>query len=171
MTTRDYQSLLMELRPRPIRSDAEYRRRLAQIEQLMRPDPSADVSAMIELLALIIEAWEAQHYPIPEAAPEEMLNHLIEARGLRPAEVALQLGIAPSTLSNYRSGKRRIPLERVKQVADYFSVSPTVFLGRPDGASSWAAEEDDEPAPAPVSSKKQSKASQPSAARKKPRGR
>jgi HTH-type transcriptional regulator/antitoxin HigA len=168
----DYPRLLAELQPRPIRSDAEYRRRLAQIEELMRPDPSPDVSAMIELLALIIEAWETEHYPTPESSPEQMLNHLMEARGILAAEVALELGISPSTLSNYRSGKRRLPLDRVKQLADYFSVSPTVFMGsvaadaadgEPEGPS------DDAPVRARSASKREGERSKKRASSTRPR--
>lgn len=125
----NYAALLHEVEPRPIRSVAEYRRRLHDLEQLMSRAANAATSSMIEMLSLLIGAYEAQHFPIPDAAPESVLDHLIENANRSPAVIARELAMAPSTLSNYRKGRRKLSLERIKQFAEYFGVAPAVFLG------------------------------------------
>jgi antitoxin component HigA of HigAB toxin-antitoxin module len=131
MTTRatDYTTLLTEIAPRPIRSAAEYRRRLRDLEDLMSRRPSPATSSMIEMLSLLIAAYEAEKFPLADAPPEAVLDHLIENGGRSPALVARELDMAPSTLSNYRKGRRKLSLERIKQFAEYFGVPPAVFMG------------------------------------------
>ena len=50
--------------PRPIHSDAEYRAALAQIEALWNAPESSDAADMLDLLAMLVEVYEKQHYPI-----------------------------------------------------------------------------------------------------------
>jgi HTH-type transcriptional regulator/antitoxin HigA len=125
----DYTTLLNEIAPRPIRSTAEYRRRLRELEDLMGRTSSRATSSMIEMLSLLIAAYEAEKFPIADAPPEVVLDHLIENADRSPALIARELDMAPSTLSNYRKGRRKLSLERIKQFAEYFGVPPAVFLG------------------------------------------
>jgi len=48
---------------------------------------------------------------------ELKINEMILNSGLKKGYVAKQLGINPVTLSNYISGKRKIPLETAVQLA------------------------------------------------------
>ena len=63
-TTTAYDHLLLELRPRPIRSKSAYRRVLGHVERLMsKPVLSRPESEMVELLSTLIEQYEEVEYP------------------------------------------------------------------------------------------------------------
>ena len=63
-TTTAYDHLLLELRPRPIRSKLAYRRALGHVERLMsKPVLSRPESEMVELLSTLIEQYEEVEYP------------------------------------------------------------------------------------------------------------
>ncbi|MFN7814091.1 MAG: hypothetical protein ACK5SI_15680 [Planctomycetia bacterium] len=59
-TATEYRELLVRFLPHPIRSDADYRRSLAQLERLMVPRPSAARSPFIEGLATLVERAESR---------------------------------------------------------------------------------------------------------------
>ena len=69
---------------RPIRTDAEYKEALAEIEQYFAHEPAEDTpeADQFDLLTLLIEAYEEQHHPIGPPHPVEMIRHRIEQRAI-----------------------------------------------------------------------------------------
>lgn len=123
-----YQSLLVDYVPRPIRTEAEYRAALGRIEGLMRPRLSRAESEFVDLLAMLIEQYEAKEHPTPKSPPAEMLTHLMEVREVGQAEVARATGIPRSTISAVLAGRRRLSLGNIARLAGYFHVSPSAFM-------------------------------------------
>jgi len=123
-----YQSLLLDYEPRPIRSDAAYRRALRHVEKLMRPRLSRDESELVEVLATLIEQYELREHPTPKSSPNEMLAHLMEARGEVQATVARATGIPRSTISAVLAGRRKLSTANIAALSAYFHVSPSAFM-------------------------------------------
>jgi antitoxin component HigA of HigAB toxin-antitoxin module len=124
-----YSDLLLEVQPQPIRTKADYKRQLEWLEQLMSRPVTRDTSMMIEMLSITIAAYEAQQFPIADATPEAVLDHLIENSEYSLSAIARELQMSPATLSNYRSGRRRLTVDSIVKLAKYFRVDPKVFLG------------------------------------------
>jgi HTH-type transcriptional regulator / antitoxin HigA len=123
-----YGALLSEFRPRPITSEKEYKRALKQIEKLMTKDAlSREENALYGLLSILIQQYEEEHYPIPEASPCEVLSHLMEERGIRQKDLENVIG-SKGVVSEVVRGKRGISKEQAKSLAKLFHVSPSVFL-------------------------------------------
>src|SRR5438128_2712574 len=99
-----YEALLLEAKPRPIRSEREYRRVLRYIEGHMEPHPSKAKGELLELLSGLVVQYESQTYPAPDVSPRDMLAHLIEARQVTRAEVARRTGIPRATITNILNG-------------------------------------------------------------------
>ena len=79
-TLAKYEELLLEVQPRPIRTKADYRRVLKQLDDLMVPHPPREQAMMIDLLAVLVEQYEASHFPIPrKLTPSEYVAELMEA--------------------------------------------------------------------------------------------
>jgi HTH-type transcriptional regulator/antitoxin HigA len=53
---------------------------------------SAEEEALLELLLNLIHDYERQRYPIPPSPPHEIVSHLMEQRGLSPADLVPLLG-------------------------------------------------------------------------------
>ena len=56
----------------------------------------------------MIEKYEDIHYPVHDVSGVELLRSLMSEQGKPQAEVARELGISPSTISEILSGKRRL---------------------------------------------------------------
>ena len=88
-----YGKLLAKTLPRPIRSEAENER---MTEMLLKLDEHEDLSPeeaqLAEMLTILIEDFEAKHYPFPPVPPHEALRSLMEDRGLRHRDIWPVLG-------------------------------------------------------------------------------
>jgi HTH-type transcriptional regulator/antitoxin HigA len=115
--------------PRLIHSDeelAEYTRSL--FELTAKPDLTPYEEEAIELITLLVERYEQEHYPIPAAEPAEVLRFLLEQNGLSQRDIAAELG-SESTVSLVLSGKRQLNRDHIARLSQRFNVSPAVFFG------------------------------------------
>jgi HTH-type transcriptional regulator/antitoxin HigA len=114
--------------PRLIRNDeelAEYTRALFKLTAKAEPTP--DEEEAIQLMTLLIERYEQQHYPVPEAEPDDVLRYLLERNGLSQRDIAPELG-NESTVSLVLSGKRQLNRDHIARLSRRFRVSPAVFF-------------------------------------------
>ncbi len=117
---------------RPIRSDEQYQLALQTIAEVMdQAEVGPEEDDYIDLLAELIERYESEKFPIPNASDVDVLRHLIDANGGGQSRVAAELGIAKSTMSEILSGQRRMNRGHIEALAAYFHVSPAVFM-RPE---------------------------------------
>jgi HTH-type transcriptional regulator/antitoxin HigA len=124
-----YGELLSQVLPTVIKTEAEYQRLLAEIERLIdRGDKkSPEELALLELMCQLVEAYEARHYPIEKAEPHEVLQHLMEERGLRQSDLLPIFG-SRGYVSDIVNGKRGISKQHAKALGKLFHVSPEVFI-------------------------------------------
>ncbi len=60
---------------KPIRSEAEYDRVLAEIAALLDAPPQSAAADRLELLSILAEAWESAHHPIDPPDPIDAIRH------------------------------------------------------------------------------------------------
>ena len=114
--------------PHLIRNDEQleaYTKALYRLTSLPNPTP-LQVEA-IELLTLLIERYEEEHFSIPQASPADVLRFLLERHGLKQRDLAGDLG-GESVVSEVLSGKRKLNATHIEQLSKRFRVSPAVFF-------------------------------------------
>ena len=124
-----YGRLLAETRPAVIKTEEENERVLGEVERLM--DKGARLTpeelAVLELLARLVEDFEKEAYPVEPSSPAEVLLHLMEANGLKQADLVPVLG-SRARVSEVVNGVRGISKEQAKKLAAFFGVSADVFI-------------------------------------------
>ena len=65
-----------------IKTEEEYEASLARIEQLMDAAPGSSQEDELALLALLVEKYEEEHYPINLPDPVEAIKFRMEQEGL-----------------------------------------------------------------------------------------
>jgi HTH-type transcriptional regulator/antitoxin HigA len=113
-----------------IRTEKEYDHAIEQIEKLLKKGDriSAEEEHLLDLLSTLVEKYEEEYYPIEPAAPHEILQHLMEARGLRQKDVVHIFG-SSGRASEAINGMRPISKIQAKALAEFFHVSTDLFLG------------------------------------------
>lgn len=114
--------------PHVIHDDAElevYTDALFQLTAL--ENPSRSESEAIELLTLLVERYEEEHYPIPAADPASVVRFLIEKQNLTQRDLIPQFG-SESAVSMFLSGHRNLTIKQVRKLSARFKLPTDVFI-------------------------------------------
>jgi HTH-type transcriptional regulator / antitoxin HigA len=114
--------------PHVIHNDTElevYSDALFQLTALENPSRS-ELDA-IELLTLLVERYEQEHYPIPAADPVSVVRFLIEQQNLTQRDLIPQFG-SESAVSMFLSGHRNLTVEQVRKLSARFKLPADVFI-------------------------------------------
>ena len=123
-----YSALLVEERPHVIRTAADNARALRRIDELVRHDHLSPAEAeILDLLTLLVERFEEQHYAMNPANPIEIVRELMEANGVSQSEIAELFG-SKGLASEMLSGKREISKNQARKLSERFHVPASVFL-------------------------------------------
>jgi len=113
-----------------IETEAEYDRMVAAVGELMdkgEDSLSPEESALLETMAILIQAYDDRHHALPNIAPNEMLCYLMETSGQTTRNLLPVLGTR-GRVSEVLSGKRSISKEQAKKLAALFKVSVDLFI-------------------------------------------
>lgn len=115
----------------PIESEAGYRAALELLERVwekVSENPDSPYGSLFILLTERINAYENRTRPIPDAPAHQVLAFLMEQRGLSQTVLATATGIHQSNLSQILRGKRKLTMEQIRILADFFKVERSVFV-------------------------------------------
>jgi HTH-type transcriptional regulator/antitoxin HigA len=116
--------------PHVIHNDAEleaYTDALFQLTAL--ENPSRDEVEAIELLTLLVERYEQEHYAVPAADPASVVRFLIEQQNLTQRDLVPQFG-SESAVSMFLAGHRNLTIEQVRKLSTRFKLPADVFIPR-----------------------------------------
>lgn len=108
----------------------EYDRMVAAVELLMDKGEdrlSAEESALLETMAILVQAYDDRYHPLPPMAPNETLAYLMETSGQLTRDLLPVFGTR-GRVSEILSGKRSISKEQAKKLASVFKVSVDLFI-------------------------------------------
>lgn len=111
-----------------ITNEAELEQFTAIVDRLaVNPKLSPEENRLLILLSTLIEVYEDEHYPIPDAPPHVMIQGFMQDRGLRNKDLKPILGSSGVTFEVV-SGKRKPSKTQIKKLAELFEVSPELFV-------------------------------------------
>ena len=77
---------------RPIRTRADYRAALKEIEGLMSAGPNTSEGERLDVLATLVEAYENKHYQFDLPDPVEAIKFRMEQMALTPKDLVPLIG-------------------------------------------------------------------------------
>lgn len=116
--------------PKVIRTKKQYHEYLAKVEILFDIDlvPHSDDADYFELLTLLIENYEKNHYPITPVEPIDAIKFRMEEKGLKQIDLAPYFG-TKSRVSEVLSGKRPLTVSMIKSLSIGLGIAPQTLLG------------------------------------------
>jgi HTH-type transcriptional regulator / antitoxin HigA len=125
-----YRQLIAKSLPHVIHTEEENERYVAELEALhSREQLTPEEEQLAELLTLLIEDFESRNYQIQAAEPVEIVCELMDANGLKQADLIDVFGTR-SIASEVLSGKRDLSKTHIEKLSQRFHVSPEVFFPR-----------------------------------------
>ena len=114
--------------PTPIASERQHEEYLSVLDKLAsKENPSKEEEKYAEVLTTLIEAYEEEHYPIPDSSPLEVLRSLMDANDLRQKDLVPIFG-SESIVSEVLHRKRDLNKTHIEKLSKRFRVSPAVFF-------------------------------------------
>jgi len=113
----------------PIRTQADYQAALAVVSKLVDKDPAPGTSDgdRLDVLATLVEAHEAQHYPIPAPDPVEFLHHVMESRGLTRKDLEPSIG-SRARVFEILNRARSLALTVIRRLSESLDIPADVLV-------------------------------------------
>jgi HTH-type transcriptional regulator/antitoxin HigA len=111
-----------------IRDDAHLRAAQEVIDRLLEERLDRGGEEYLDVLTDLVEMYEDENEPIPDASEADVLRELMRSNGLSQMRLAKAVGISQSTISAVLNGTRSLTKEQVVALAQFFRVSPAAFL-------------------------------------------
>jgi HTH-type transcriptional regulator / antitoxin HigA len=123
-----YGQLVAEVKPKVIETENEYEQFLSVAERLnFKQNQTPEESALYDLVTILVETYEAEHYPIDKSSPAEVLQHIVESGEIDPIELAEIFGSSES-VAQVLAGTKSIDPNWAEALGDRFKLSPKIFL-------------------------------------------
>jgi HTH-type transcriptional regulator/antitoxin HigA len=103
---------------------------VAAVERLMdkgQEHLSPEESALLETMAILIQAYDDRQNPLAPVAPSHMLAYLMESGGRTTKDLLPVFGTR-GRVSEVLNGKRSISKEQAKKLASLFKVTADLFI-------------------------------------------
>ncbi len=128
--TPELQKQWMEIAPiLTIRNEQEYEQGVERINALIDEvgtNEQHPLYTLLDTLGILIQAYEEQHYPIPDCSGVDMLRYFMEEYSLSQSDLP-EVG-SQGVVSEILNGKRELNLRQIRALAKRFNVSPSVFI-------------------------------------------
>jgi HTH-type transcriptional regulator/antitoxin HigA len=119
---------------RPIRTGADHDAAIARIETLWDAQPGTPEHDEIEVLSVLVSAYEDAHWPILPPDPIDAIRFHMEQNGLRQKDLAGIIG-SVSRASEVLNRRRPLTVEMIKALHRAWSMPLQSLIGAEDRAA------------------------------------
>jgi HTH-type transcriptional regulator/antitoxin HigA len=112
---------------KPIRSRKDYQAALVEIERLWEAKEGTAEADRLEVLSLLVEAYERQHDPIADPEPIDFLLHVMEARGLTRKDLEPYIG-SRARVAEVLNRVRPLTLDMIRRLSGGLDLPADVLI-------------------------------------------
>ena len=120
---------------RPIKTEEDYDAALTRIEELWGADPGTQEGDELDVLLVLVGAYEDEHHPVPPPSPIEAIRFVMEQKGLKNSDLIPYLGSRPR-VSEILNGKRRLTLKMIRSLHSGLGIPAEILIRDNSTASS-----------------------------------
>ncbi len=115
---------------RPIRSEDDYKAALREISSLMDldPEPGTADGDRLDVLATLVQAYEARHHPIDPPDALQAIRFRMEQAGLSVQDLQAVIGKS-NRVYEVLNGKRPLSLRMIRELHRQLGIPADVLLG------------------------------------------
>lgn len=110
-----------------IRTKKDYRAALAEVDRLWDAPAKSPAADQLDVLTLLIEQYEREHFPIADPDPIDFLRHVMEARGLTRKDLEPYIG-PRGRVSDILNRIRPLTLEMIRKLTEGLKLPAEVLI-------------------------------------------
>ena len=122
------------MKPKIIKTEAEYRAALAYLSTLMDAEPGMPEEDDLVLFSILIETYEKEHYPVGLPDPIEAIKYRMEQMGLSRKDIVQYFG-SPSKVSEVLNRKRPLSISMIRALEKGLGIPAEVLIQEPGEGS------------------------------------
>jgi HTH-type transcriptional regulator/antitoxin HigA len=112
---------------KPIHDESGYQAALAEIESLWDAADDSPEADRLEILAMLVEAYENKHYPIEAPDPVAFIEYIMENRGLTRKDLEPYIG-PRGRVSDILNRVRPLSLEMIRRLSAGLNIPAEVLI-------------------------------------------
>ena len=112
---------------KPIKNEKDYNQALERLETIFDAMPGTPESDELEVLGILIDQYENEHFPIGLPDPKEAIKFRMEQMGYNQNDLAKIVGLK-SRASEILNRKRKLSLEMIRQLHDRLNIPTDVLI-------------------------------------------
>src|SRR5713226_8550975 len=106
---------------KPIRTKTDYKAALAEVERLWGSKSGTPKGDRLDVLATLIDVYEAEHYPIDPPDPIEAIKFRMEQQGLTRKDLETVLGTR-TRVAEVLNRKRGLSIAMIRRLHDRLGI-------------------------------------------------
>lgn len=114
-------------------TEMQYQYALERIEDLLPlvggEDPNEEKAVELSIYSDIVIEYEKEHFPIEKPTPAELIQASLTEKQITQRELATQIGVSPSRISDYVSGRAEPTLRIASRLCLALGIAPAAMLG------------------------------------------
>ena len=111
----------------PIRNEKDYQRTLARMEQIFDAKRGTVEGDELEILAILVDTYENEHFPIGMPDPIEAIKFRMEQMGMRQKDLIDVIGFK-SRVSEVLNRKRKLTLDMIRKLNEVLRIPTEVLV-------------------------------------------
>jgi HTH-type transcriptional regulator/antitoxin HigA len=112
---------------KPIRTKADYEKALSDVERLWGAKSGTPKGDRLDVLATLIDAYEAEHYPMEAPDPVEAIKFRMEQQGLSRKDLEPLIGTR-TRVAEVLNRKRSLSIGMIRRLHDRLGISAEVLI-------------------------------------------
>jgi len=118
------------MKPKVIKNGKDHAAALKRVEELWDAPKGSGKAEELEHWAILIEAYEDEHYPILESDPIEAIKFRMDQMGLKPTDLAKFLG-GRNRVSEVLNRKRPLSVAMMRSLYQNLHIPAESLLAEP----------------------------------------
>jgi HTH-type transcriptional regulator / antitoxin HigA len=117
----------MSAEVKPIRSRRDYEAALKEVERLWGAKAKTRAGDRLDVLATLIDAYEAEHYPMDPPDPIAAIKFRMEQQGLTRRDLEMLIGTR-TRVAEVLNGKRGLSISMIRRLHGRLGISAEVLI-------------------------------------------
>jgi len=117
----------MSAEVKPIRSRRDYEAALKEVERLWGAKAKTRDGDRLDVLATLIDAYEAEHYPMDPPDPIEAMKFRMEQQGLTRRDLEELIGTR-TRIAEILNRKRGLSIGMIRRLHEHLGISAEVLI-------------------------------------------
>ena len=118
---------IFDMKIKVIKTEQDYKKALERLEKIFHAEIDTPEGDEAEVLSILIEKYEDEHFPIGMPDPIEAIKFRMEQMGLKQKDLAEVVGFT-SRVSEILNGTRKLTLNMIRKLSQKLKIPTEVLV-------------------------------------------